>query len=122
MRKGTATPETNKGLKITMPVKTRTPLEAFQMLRQGHPIDVMAGYYSDHIQDDFWMMDKTAKLHALAHLKADNAQRQQDILFQQQEIETANQIIQQNAKESNQGSQASEGNNQQQNTSGNPPG
>jgi len=99
---------------LTIPVKTRTPLEAFQMLRQGQPIDIMAGYYNEDIKDDFWMMDKTAKLHALAELKAGNIQREKDILFQQQEIEIANQIIQKNAEESQQNSQASQGNNSEQ--------
>lgn len=106
MKKGIATPQENNGLKLTIPVKTRTPLEAFTMLRQGQPIDTMAAYYSEDIKDDFWMMDKTAKLHKLAHLKADNTQREKDILLQEQEIATANQISLNNAKERDQNNQA----------------
>jgi len=71
MRKGIATAEKNNGLKITMPVKVRTPIEAFQMLRQGHPIDQAAAYYEDRdvLPSNFYMMDKTAKLHKLAELR-----------------------------------------------------
>lgn len=95
MRKGIASPEKNNSPSITLHVKTRTPLEAFQMLRQGQPIDVMAGYYEEHLSDDFWMMDKTEKLRTLAYLKADSAQRYSDIESQLAEIE-ANQIKQKN--------------------------
>jgi len=71
MRKGIATPEKNSGLKLTIPCRTRTPLEAFQMLRQGQPIDIMAGYYEREgmIEKDFYMMDKLEKFHKIAELK-----------------------------------------------------
>jgi len=65
---GTTTPDRNSGLKLVIPVKTRTPLEALQMLRAGQPIDVAAGYYSESgiLEKDFYMMDDIDKLHALA--------------------------------------------------------
>jgi len=71
MRKGIATPEKNSGLKLTIPCRTRTPIEAFQMLRQGQPIDIMAGYYEREgmIEKDFYMMDKLEKFHKIAELK-----------------------------------------------------
>lgn len=93
MKQGKASPEKNGKPSITMNVRTRTPLEAHQMLIQGQPVDVMGAYYQDqgNLQPDFWMQDKTAKLHMLAELRADNDQREKDILFQLAEIE-ANQI------------------------------
>lgn len=89
MKSGTATAERNRKPSLTMVVRTRTPLEAFQMLRQGQPIDAMAAYYDgqDKLTPDFWMLDKTAKLHQLAYLKADNDQRGKDIEAQLAEIE-----------------------------------
>jgi len=64
-------PEANNKPSITLPSRTRTPIEAFQMLRLGHPVDVMAGYYDDQdlLDKDFWMMDKVAKLHHIADLR-----------------------------------------------------
>lgn len=69
LKRGVVTPEKNTGLKLAIKMNTRSPLEAFQMLRVGHPIDVMAGYYEDQISPDFYMMDKIQKLHALAEYK-----------------------------------------------------
>jgi len=65
---GKTTTDRNNGLKLVIPVKTRTPLEALQMLRAGQPIDVAAGYYADSgiLEKDFYMMDNIDKLHALA--------------------------------------------------------
>jgi len=87
MKKGIATSEKNNGLKITMPVKTRTPIEAFVMLRQGHPIDQAAAYYEDRdvLPSNFFMMDKTAKLHKLAELREmeRNAQESHDYLVEE---------------------------------------
>jgi len=81
MRKGIATPEKNSGLKVTIPVRTRTPIEAFQMLRQGQPIDIMAGYYEREgmIEKDFYMMDKLEKFHKIAELKQREALAKQEI-------------------------------------------
>jgi len=72
MKFGKVSPEKNSHPSMTINVRTRTPLEAHQMLVQGHPIDVMAGYYNDKgaLTDDFWMLDKTAKLHRLVELRA----------------------------------------------------
>ncbi|WNK13958.1 MAG: hypothetical protein [Microvirus sp.] len=71
MRRGIATPEKNNGKKLTIPVKTRTPLEAFKMLAAGQPVDVAAGVYDDQgiLPGSFYMMDTTAKLHALANIR-----------------------------------------------------
>lgn len=80
MRKGIASPDYNDGKVLTIPVKTRTPLEALKMLNAGNAIDQMAGYYSKSgvLEKDFYMMDNIDKLHALAgyrelmvHHKAD---------------------------------------------------
>jgi len=71
MKRGKASPEKNGRPSITIHVKTRSPHEAFNLLRQGHPIDLTAGYYDQDgtIPEDFWMMDKTSKLHFLADLR-----------------------------------------------------
>jgi len=81
MRKGTATPEVNNSPKLAMVVKTRSPLEAFNMLRMGHPIDQAAGYYSEQgiLEDDFFMMDQVGKLHALAKYRELTMQHKSDI-------------------------------------------
>lgn len=81
MRKGIASPEKNSGVKLTIPCRTRTPLEAFQMLRQGQPIDVMAGYYEKEgmIEKDFFLMDKLEKFHKVAELKMREKVAKQEI-------------------------------------------
>jgi len=81
LRTGKVTPERNYGKKLTMVMSTRTPLQAFQMLRMGHPIDQMAGYYDEQgiLEPDFYMMDKVQKLHALAKYKEMVATAQTDI-------------------------------------------
>lgn len=62
-----STPERNNGPKLTIPVKTRSPLEAITMLRKGDNIDQMVGYYTDHGIDttDFFLKDRIQKLHML---------------------------------------------------------
>jgi len=72
MRKGIVSPERNSGRKLTIPVKTRSPLEAFTMLRQGQQIDRIAGYYEKEglIKKDFHFMDRIEKLHMLAECRA----------------------------------------------------
>jgi len=100
MKFGKVTPERNTNPSITINVKTRSPMEAYQMLRQGHPIDQMAGYFDEQglIPQDFWMLDKTAKLHKLAELRVvtqnlENRvhQYQEEIKQQQQKYETEKQ-------------------------------
>jgi len=88
MRKGIATPEKNSGLKLTIPVRTRTPLEAFQMLRQGQPIDITAGYYERNgmIEKDFYMMDKLEKFHKIAELKMREKVAKQEISLYNESI------------------------------------
>jgi len=78
---GKVTPDRNSGLKLVIPVKTRTPLEALQMLRAGQPIDVAAGYYSESgiLEKDFYMMDNIDKLHALAAYREQMAISKTDI-------------------------------------------
>lgn len=77
MRKGIATPETNLKKSLTIPVKTRSPLEAFQMLRAGQPVDQALAYYVDQNGEDkdLFLMDKVEKLHAISRFKtmAENA-------------------------------------------------
>jgi len=72
MRKGNAKPEKNSGNKLTIPVKTRSPIEAVKMLRQGQPIDRIAGYYEKEglITKDFHFMDRIEKLHMLAECRS----------------------------------------------------
>lgn len=62
-----ATPEKNNGKKLTIPARTRSPLEAFKMFEMGQPIDQVAGYYEaeGYLEPDFHMMDKIQKLQAL---------------------------------------------------------
>jgi len=81
LRTGKVTPEKNSGLKLAQVMSTRTPLQAFQLLRMGHPIDVMAGYYEDQgiLESDFYMMDRIQKLHALARYKEIAAAAKTDI-------------------------------------------
>ena len=100
MRKGIATPEKNSGIKLALPVRTRTPLEAFQMLRQGQPIDIMAGYYEKEgmIEKDFYMMDKIEKLHKIAELKQREIVAKQEALAIQQEYNVQQQLINDEAK------------------------
>jgi len=105
MRKGIATPEKNNGPKLTIPVRTRTPLEAFQMLRQGQPIDIMAGYYEREgmIEKDFFMMDKLEKHHKIAELKQREYVAKQEALAIQQEYNDQQQILKNEADKKSSG-------------------
>lgn len=100
MRTGIATPEKNSGKKLTIPVKTRSPIEAFQMLRQGNPIDRIAGYYEKEgmLSKDFHFMDKIEKLHMLSDVKAMRDRTKDEILRLDNEFK-ANQINQANVKD-----------------------
>lgn len=71
MRKGIAKGEVNNKGSLTIPVRTRTPLEAFQMLRAGQPVDQALAYYIDQNEadKDLFMMDKVEKLHAIAEYR-----------------------------------------------------
>lgn len=71
MKKGIAKPDKNSGKKMVLLAQTRNPVEAFAMLKAGHPIDQAAGYYEKQGVDisDFYMMDKIGKLQALAAYK-----------------------------------------------------
>lgn len=66
------TPEKNNSPKLTIPVKTRTPLEAFKMLQAGQPVDQIGQmYHLQHkVDKDFFMMDKTEKLRKIAELRS----------------------------------------------------
>jgi len=83
MNRGTAKPEKNSGKKLTLPVKTRTPLEAYQMLVAGQPIDQIGEMY--HVQGkvdkDFFMMDKLEKLHKIKELRAQSENAKGDIQY-----------------------------------------
>jgi len=71
MKRGIAKPESAKKIKLTIPARTITPLEAYEMYRMGQPIDAVAGYYDreDMLPDDFYMMDRIQKFHALAECR-----------------------------------------------------
>lgn len=81
MKRGIATPERNTLPSLTIPVRTRSPIEAFKMLRQGQPIDQAVGYYEDHgieVEKDFFLMDKVEKLHKLAEYRDRMARHKSD--------------------------------------------
>lgn len=71
MRGGTAKPEVNSGKKLTLPARTMSPVEAYKALRQGQAIDQIGQMYhvSGHVDKDFFLMDKTEKLHKLQELR-----------------------------------------------------
>lgn len=112
MRLGKATPEKNRNPSLTLPVKTRDVMEAYQMLLQGQAIDVMAGYYDEQelLDKDFWMMDKVAKLHHLSDLR----QLEKNLGIQQQELESVinQQTIIENELKQKQGKPEGEANNE----------
>jgi len=89
MKKGTAHAEVNRQPKLTIPVKTRTPLEAFQMLRAGQPLDQIGQVYHDRgeVGKDFFMMDKLEKLHKVAELRAQSAQYKDSIDYLTKQIQ-----------------------------------
>jgi len=76
-----AKPEPNNGQKMVMIVKTRSPMEAYQMLRQGMPIDQALGYYLKQglVDKDVWLMDNVEKLHLLQRVREMKAGHQEDI-------------------------------------------
>lgn len=88
MRKGTATPEKNKGEKLVIPVRTMNVLEAYAALNMGHNIDIMAGYYEKEgvLQPDFFMMDRVNKLHALAGYREQLKEAKAKYESQEQEL------------------------------------
>jgi len=108
MRKGIASPEKNSGIKLTIPCRTRTPLEAFQMLRQGQPIDIMAGYYEREgmIEKDFYMMDKLEKYHKIAELKMREKIAKQEIDAVQRQYNEQQTFLKNEADKQKAGSQA----------------
>lgn len=71
MRRQQGTPEKNTGKSLTIPVRTMNPLEAYNMLNMGHPIDQAVGYYEEMgiVNPDFYMMDRIGKLKQLQHYK-----------------------------------------------------
>lgn len=89
-------PERNTGPHLTIPVKTRSPLEAMQLLKQGNPVDVMGGYFEQegYVGDDFFMLDKIAKLHKLAELRQLEAAAKADIKEASDVINSHNQKVQ----------------------------
>lgn len=97
MKKSVVTPEYNSGKKLTIPVKTRTPLEALKMLRAGQPVDVAAGYFDKkgELTPDFYMMDKVDKLHHLAYLRQTESELKNNLQLQELEVrqEKINQTI-----------------------------
>lgn len=75
-----ATPEMHTNPSLTMVVRTRSPMEAYEMLRAGQPIDQAVGYYIEtgQLDKDLFMMDHVEKLHALAKFRELKAHAQQD--------------------------------------------
>jgi len=73
MRSKQATPEVNLHKSLTIPVRTRTPLEAFKLLRAGQPVDQALAYYTDQngADKDLFLMDKVEKLHAIRKFKTE---------------------------------------------------
>lgn len=110
MKFGTVTPERSRKPSLTINVRTRSPIEAFQMLRQGHPIDTMAAYYDEKglVDQDFWMLDKTAKLHKLAELRTLEATLQSSITEQEEQIQFNIEKQKQDAEEKQQASKGTD--------------
>jgi len=73
--------EPNNGQKMVIVVKTRSPMEAYHMLKAGLPIDQAIGYYMKEgmIDKDAWMMDTVEKLHLLAEVRERKAHLRSDI-------------------------------------------
>lgn len=94
MKRGIAKAERNGSPSLTLPIKTRTPLEAFNLLRQGHPIDQAIGYYDgkDMVTDEIWMLDKVAKLHKLAEFRGREAMLSASIKEQESYINSLKQL------------------------------
>jgi len=96
MYTGVAKSEKNNSRSITLPARVITPLEAYQLYSQGHPIDRMAGYYKKQgiLNDDFFMMDQVGRLNALAQYRELTKQLAEDVKtlqaqeqeFKQQEL------------------------------------
>lgn len=79
MKKGKVTPETRSNPKLAIVVKTRSPLEAYQLLRMGHPVDQALGYYQEMYQGkDLHLMDTIEKLQLLAEFRELKAHHQTD--------------------------------------------
>lgn len=100
MKSKTGKPDFNRGKKLVIPAKTRSPLEAVKMLRAGQPIDQMAGYYagSGILEKDFYMMDDIDKLHALAGYRELMAIHKKDIERLQEEAKTLTDKTESNEK------------------------
>jgi len=83
MKKGVATPERNSGEKLVLVVRTRTPLEAYNMLKAGQPVDQAIGWYQQQTEDvnpqDLFMMDTPQKLRYINELKERVAIQKSDV-------------------------------------------
>jgi len=81
--------EPNNGQKMVMVIKTRSPMEAYHMLKAGLPIDQAIGYYMKEgmIEKDAWMLDTVEKLHLLAEVRERKAHLQSDIEEITREVE-----------------------------------
>jgi len=88
MKKGIARPEINNGKKLVAFVRTRSPLEAYQLLRAGQPIDQTIGWYQQQTNEvqDVSMMDTLAKLHYLSDLRDRVAIQRSDVEQMTQEV------------------------------------
>lgn len=90
-----AKPEVNNGKSLTLPIKVRTPLEAYNMLAAGQPVDQVGMMYHMEgiLEKDFFMMDKIEKLRKLSDLREQklNAQETIEFTIKQQQNESSTQ-------------------------------
>lgn len=112
MKKGIAKAEVNNEPSLTIPAQTRTPLEAFKMLRAGQPIDLVQGYYEKKglVTKDFYMMDKTERLRALAQFREQESMYRSDYEEQlkQYQSQFKNEVNENNQPGDRQGSEQKE--------------
>lgn len=80
MNKPVAKAEKNTSPSLTIPVRTRTPQEALDMLNAGQPIDQIGRGYHDQglVGKDFFQMDKLDKLRKISELKQMESQAKKD--------------------------------------------
>lgn len=81
MRKGIANPEKNNGKRLTIPARTRSPLDAFKMFEAGQNIDLVAGYWEQegYVEPDFYMMDHIGKLQALNRYRTMKIEKEKEM-------------------------------------------
>jgi len=90
MKKGIARPEYNSGEKLAIVVRTRTPIEAYRMLKAGMPVDQAVGWYQSQNLNgevqDISMMDTPQKLRYILDLKSQIAIQKTDLELMTHEV------------------------------------